>query len=86
MACPLLLLIQYPESMGARKGIVGQDVPGVLVGTSPGILRARCGSKSHGDSVDRGRCILTCKMQMKPIQSVSRELGNQLASEEVGWD
>ncbi len=27
LACPLLLLVQYPESMRARKGVVGLDVP-----------------------------------------------------------
>ena len=62
-----LLLVQDPESMGARKVIVGLDVPGVPVGTSPGILLAKSGTKTHGDLVDRGRCILTCKMQMKSI-------------------
>ena len=86
LACPLLLLVKYPESMRARKGVVGLDVPGVPVGTSPGVLLAKCGTKTHGDLVGRGRCILTRKMQMKPLQSVPSELGNQLASEEVGWD
>ncbi len=83
LAYPLLLLVQYPESMKALKGIVGLDVPGVPVGTSTGILLAKCGtnSKTDGNLVDRDRCILTCKVQMKPIQSVPSELGNQLASE-----
>ncbi len=67
LAGPLLRLVQDPEAMRARKSVVGLDVPGVPVGTSPGILLAKCGTKIHGDLVDRGRCILTCKMQMKPI-------------------
>ncbi len=67
LACPLLLLVQYPESMGARRGMVGLDVPGVPVGMSPGILLAKCGTQPRSDLVDCGRCILTCKMQMKPI-------------------
>ena len=75
-----------PAPFRARKSVVGLDVPGVPVGTSPGVLLAKCGTKTHGDLVARGRCILTRKMQMKPIQSVPSELGNQLASEEVGWD
>ncbi len=59
LACPLLLLVQYPESMGARKGIVGLDVSSVPVGTSPGIFLAKGGTKTHGDLSDRGRCIFT---------------------------
>jgi len=86
LAGPLLLLVQEPEPMRARKSVVGLDVPGVQVGTSPGKLLAKCGTKTHGDLVDRGRCVLTRKLQIKPIQSVPSELGNQLASEEVGWD
>ena len=74
LACPLLPLIQYPNSMRARKRVVGLDVPGVPVGTSPGILLAKSGTKAHGNLVDRGRCILTRKMQTKPIQSVPSEL------------
>ena len=38
LACPL---VQYPESMRARKSVVGLDVPGVPVGTSPVILVAK---------------------------------------------
>ncbi len=41
LACPLLLLVQYAETMGARKGIVGLDVSGVPGGTSPGIFLAK---------------------------------------------
>ncbi len=88
LACPLLLLVQDLGSMRARMGIVCLDVPGVPVGTSPGILLAKRGTKTHwhGDLVDRGLCILTWKKQMKPFQCVPGELGNQLASEEVGRD